>query len=160
MASTTRAVADPIEQEDWAVGIHASVSNGRHTALGFHARRVVVSRLSLGASFDHMDTKQHYEHCGTDCPKAVDATRVFAEFHPLPTSYFDPWIRLGLGFDVRYGSNWPAYSSTSYPRETRASFAKDAAVGISLHVPHVSIGPHVRVGSLGLLAGIHAELRF
>lgn len=169
VAATLAAVAVPAvahatpTEEDWAVGVQVGVhatplSKDLSMAYGGHVRRVILPRVSVGVSFAHLDTGSHYEHCkGDDCPKSVEALRAFGELHLLPASWFDPWVRLGVGADVRRGSNW--YDATK-PSETRAKFGVDALLGLDLHVPHVSVGPDVRYGVLGFGVGLHAEARF
>lgn len=158
----TAARAAPVE-EDWAVGAqvgyHATpLSKDPALAYGVHARRVIFPRVSVGVSYDHLDTTVHYEHCmGDDCPKTVEALRAFGELHLLPASWFDPWVRLGVGADIRRGTNW---YSTKLPNETRAKFGVDALLGLDLHVPHFAVGPDVRYGVLGFGLGLHAEARF
>ncbi len=150
-------------EEAWAVGGQIGFQAPPEVNLpvipyGVHVRRVLVSHASVGISYEHLHYDLHYDQClRSDCPDTVDALRAFGELHLRPAAWFDPWVRVGVGPDVRRGSNW--YDATK-PAGTRVRFGFDALLGLDLHVPHFAIGPHVRHGLLGLGFGVHAEARF
>ncbi len=156
------APAAPTE-EAWAIGAQVGFQvppdvNLPAIPYGFHVRRVLVPHASVGVSYEHHAYDVHYDKCrSSDCPDTVDALRAFGELHLRPAAWFDPWVRVGVGPDVRRGSKW--YDTTK-PSGTRVRFGLDALLGLDLHVPHFAIGPHVRHGMLGLGFGVHAEARF
>ncbi|MEO6602487.1 MAG: hypothetical protein ABIQ16_21575 [Polyangiaceae bacterium] len=154
--SQAQAASEPDPRKyDLALGASFSVGDaGWGTELGnmtqLYGRYQLYRGFGVGASYFWLTAPNNE---GNAWPEFHgQALEGFAEYHPLPTSWFDPFARAGvLGFTHVEGI------------EAADQIGLQGMVGVDFVLPHVAIGVHARSGFVNrtwTLFGLHTEVRF